>query len=247
MKRSTWLWGFALVALLVASFGMAAPAQAQSSYVASASGCTITITIVDSDAQPYEYTIGAVTSFWPYIPETEAPVPSVSATMPASGIYLAEVTEFFGEFPVIVFRAEVTVNCGGDLPAEPLDPAVGLDDPDLVVDTTVLIVDTDSVIREGQAFARLLRPTYLGNRSIIDIPFIRAADVFVFFKGQTYKGGFYTPLRVCLRGQGQLLFASVQGRPRQFGPAVIAPNTGRSAFQCAWVSEPGTLALVTRR
>ncbi len=164
--------------------------------------------------------------------------------MPASGTYLVEVTEWFGEFPVVVFSQLVTVNCGGDLPAEPLD---GADDGDLVVDTTVLIVDTDGVIREGQAFARLLRPTYLGNRSIIDIPFIRAADVFVFFKGQTYKGGFYTPLRVCLRGQGQLLFASVQGRPRQFGPAVIAPNTGRSAFQCAWVSEPGTLALVVRR
>jgi hypothetical protein len=244
MKRSRWLWVFALVALVTASFGMAAPAQAQSGYAASASGCTITITIVDSDARPDEYTIGAVTDFWPYAPETEDPLPSVSATMPASGTYLVEVTEWFGEFPVVVFRQFVPVNCGGDLPAEPLD---GADDGDLVVDTTVLIVDTDGVIREGQAFARLLRPTYLGNRSIIDIPFIRAADVFVFFKGQTYKGGFYTPLRVCLRGQGRLLFASVQGRPRQFADAVIAPNTGRSAFQCAWVSEPGTLALVERR
>ncbi|MDL1924619.1 hypothetical protein FBQ95_18635, partial [Chloroflexi bacterium CFX3] len=168
MKRSTWLWMVALVALVAASFGAAAPVQAQSSYVASASGCTITISIVDNDARPDEYTIGAVTSFWPYSPETEDPLPSVSATMPASGTYLAEVTEWFGEFPVVVFRQLVTVNCGGDLPAEPLD---GADDGDLVVDTTVLIVDTDGVIREGQAFARLLRPTYLGNRSIIDIPF----------------------------------------------------------------------------
>jgi hypothetical protein len=131
-------------------------------------------------------------------------------------------------------------------PSEPLDPAAGEGDPDLVVDTIVLIRDTDGVIREGQAFARLLRPTYLGNRSIIDIPYIRAADVFVFFKGRTYKGGFHTPLRVCLRGEGQLLFASVQGRPRQFSPAVLAPNAGRRGFQCAWLSEPGTLALVRR-
>ncbi|MFQ3535563.1 MAG: hypothetical protein SNJ58_06765 [Aggregatilineales bacterium] len=172
--------------------------------------------------------------------------------MPASGTYLVQVyEESFATPPassiMVVFGAFVTVECD-DFPAEPLDPAVSGDgDPDLVVDTIVLIEDTDGIIREGQAFARLLRPTYLGNRSIIDIPYIRAADVFVFFKGQTYKGGFYTPLRVCLRGEGQLLFASVQGRPRQFGPAVIAPNTGRRAFQCAWVIEPGTLALVARR
>ncbi len=54
MKHSTWLWGFALVALVAASFGMAVPAQAQSRYVASASGCTITITVVDDDAQLYD-------------------------------------------------------------------------------------------------------------------------------------------------------------------------------------------------
>ncbi len=56
-----------------------------------------------------------------------------------------------------------------------------------------------------------------------------------------------SPLRVCLRGEGQLLFGSVQGRPRRFSAAVLAPNTGRRAFQCAWLSEPGTLALVVRR
>lgn len=234
MKRSAWA-SFALAAILFFSLVSAAPAHA--GYFVTVSGCTITINV--EDASPETYTIGAITGDWPY--DSSGPAPSVSATMPASGTYLVDVDA--GN----AFRDLVTVNCD-ELPAEPLDPATtGDGDPDLVVDTIVLIEDTDGVIREGQAFARLLRPTYLGNRSIIDIPYIRAADVFVFFKGQTYKGGFYTPLRVCLRGEGQLLFGSVQGRPRRFSAAVLAPNTGRRAFQCAWLSEPGTLALVVRR
>ncbi len=238
----------ALVSLVLAAaaFALLVSAMPVKAYEVTSGGCTITISS-SGDEFPYSYKIGPVEDLWPFDPDTELPVPSVSAAMPASGTYLVEVYEEGDPSIIVVFRAFVTVECD-DFPAEPLDPAVSGDgDPDLVVDTVVLIEDTDGVIREGQAFARLLRPTYLGNRSIIDIPYIRAADVFVFFKGQTYKGGFYTPLRVCLRGEGQLLFASVQGRPRQFGPAVIAPNTGRRAFQCAWVIEPGTLALVARR
>ncbi|MCS6871455.1 MAG: hypothetical protein NZ571_08350, partial [Anaerolineae bacterium] len=164
---------------------------------------------------------------------------SVSATMPTTGTYLVEV--FSGT--ILVFSTSVTVCEQG----EPLDPPTSSEEGDLVIDTVVLIKDTDGVIREGQAFARPLRPTYLGNRDIINIPYIRAADVFVFFKGQTYKGSFYTPLRVCLRGNGRLLFGSVQGRPRKFTDAVLAPNTGRPRFQCAWLTEPGTLALVEHR
>jgi hypothetical protein len=236
MKR--FVWAAALAAFLAIALGLVAPAQAQSPYSVTTNGCTITINLSSPSAFPFTYKIGPVEDVWPYTDEF-TPAPSVSATMPASGTYLVEVN---GE---LSFSGSVTVTCD-TFPAEPLDPAAGEGDPDLVVDTIVLIRDTDGVIREGQAFARLLRPTYLGNRSIIDIPYIRAGDIFVFFKGQTYKGGFHTPLRVCLRGEGQLLFASVQGRPRQFGPAVLAPNTGRRGFQCAWVSEPGTLALVRR-
>jgi len=236
MKR--FVWAAALVALLAMSLGLVAPAQAQSPYSVTTDGCTITINLSDPSAFPITYKIGPVEGDWPYDAQDQ-PLPSVSATMPASGTYLVQVD---GE---IRFSTIVTVACD-TFPVDPLDPAAGEGDPDLVVDTIVLIRDTDGVIREGQAFARLLRPTYLGNRSIIDIPYIRAGDVFVFFKGRTYKGGFHTPLRVCLRGEGQLLFASVQGRPRQFGPAVLAPTTGRRGFQCAWLSEPGTLALVRR-
>jgi hypothetical protein len=217
---------------------LVAPAQAQSPYSVTTDGCTITINLNSSFTFPSTYKIGPVEGDWPYV--SGEPLPSVSATMPGSGTYLVLVEGDPG------FEDEATVICD-TFPAEPLDPAAGEGDPDLVVDTIVLIRDTDGVIREGQAFARLLRPTYLGNRSIIDIPYIRAGDVFVFFKGRTYKGGFHTPLRVCLRGEGQLLFASVQGRPRQFGPAVLAPTIGRRGFQCAWLSEPGTLALVRRR
>ncbi|PJF35625.1 MAG: hypothetical protein CUN49_09640 [Candidatus Thermofonsia Clade 1 bacterium] len=232
MSRSVY-FGAALAAVLFLGLLAFAPAKA---YGVSTSGCTITLTVEDNDDPTY-YKIGAIEGSWPY--DGSRPLPSVSATMPSSGTYPVEVYYPF-------FSSNVTVACD-EFPAEPLDPVAGEGDPDLVVDTIVLIEDTDGVIREGQAFARLLRPTYLGNRSIIDIPYIRAADVFVFFKGKTYKGSFYTPLRVCLRGNGQLLFASVQGRPRQFGPALIAPNTGRRNFQCAWLIEPGTLALVAAR
>ncbi len=236
-------WSVVLAVLLVVGVS-AAPAQAQAGYSITLGDCSITVN--QFNERPDVVYVDGIGTPWPTIGTTGLRVPSVTIPVAASGTYLVEVYDYSFSDAEPIFAQLVLVICGAP-PAEPLDPVAGPDDPDLVVDTTVLIVDTDGVIREGQAFARLLRPTYLGNRSIIDIPFIRAADVFVFFKGQTYKGGFYTPLRVCLRGQGQLLFASVQGRPRQFGPAVIAPNTGRSAFQCAWVSEPGTLALVTRR
>jgi hypothetical protein len=238
MKRST-LASLILAALLFVSFAAVTPAKA---YDVTVSGCTITISIDIALERPTGYKIGPVENEWPY-DSFGRPLPSVSETMPASGTYVVQVIED-GD---TVLDTLVTVTCD-TFPAEPLDPAVtGDGDPDLVVDTIVLIKDTDGVIREGQAFARLLRPTYLGNRDIINIPYIRAADVFVFFKGQTYKGNFYTPLRVCLRGNGRLLFGSVQGRPRRFTDAVIAPNTGRRAFQCAWLIEPGTLALVERR
>jgi hypothetical protein len=237
MKR--FVWAIALLALFATALGLVAPVQAQSPYSVTTDGCTITVSLSSRFTFPSFYKIGPVEGSWPYDAQQQ-PLPSVSATMPASGTYLILV-EGDPEF-----EDEATVTCD-TFPAEPLDPAAGEGDPDLVVDTIVLIRDTDGVIREGQAFARLLRPTYLGNRNIIDIPYIRAGDIFVFFKGRTYKGGFHTPLRVCLRGEGQLLFASVQGRPRQFGPAVLAPNTGRRGFQCAWLSEPGTLALVRRR
>lgn len=148
MKRSAWA-SLALAAILFFSLVSAAPAHA--GYFVTVSGCTITINV--EDASPETYTIGAVTGDWPY--DSSGPAPSVSATMPASGTYLVDVDA--GN----AFRDLVTVNCD-ELPAEPLDPATtGDGDPDLVVDTIVLIEDTDGVIREGQAFARLLRPTYL--------------------------------------------------------------------------------------
>ncbi|MDL1923944.1 hypothetical protein FBQ95_15160 [Chloroflexi bacterium CFX3] len=177
-------WSVILAVLFIVSVS-ATPTQAQAGYSITLGDCSITVNQVGE--RPDEVYVNGVGTSWPTIGTTGIRVPSVTIPVASSGAYLVEVYDYSFSDAEPIFTQLVLVTCGAP-PAEPLDPVVGLDDPDLVVDTTVLIVDTDGVIREGQAFARLLRPTYLGNRSIIDIP-----------------------------------------------------------FQCAWVSEPGTLALVERR
>lgn len=172
---------------------------------------------------------------WPIGP-TGAPADSVSYTVPSDATYLVDVYEGNED----TYSTNVTVNCFAP-PGEPLDDVST--DGDLVIGSEVKVYDTDGTIKTAQVFARLLRPTYLGNRSIIDIPFIRAVDVFVFLEGKTFKGAFAEALTVCLRGTGQSLFAAVGGTPRVFGPADVAP-TIRSGFSCVYLGQPGTFALV---
>ncbi|GAB4544265.1 MAG: hypothetical protein OHK0023_00800 [Anaerolineae bacterium] len=172
---------------------------------------------------------------WP-LDVTGAPANSVSYPVPQDGTYLVEVYESSED----TYSTNVTVNCSAP-PGEPLDDVST--DGDLVIGSEVKVYDTDGKIKTAQVFARLLRPTYLGNRSIIDIPFIRAVDVFVFLEGKTFKGAFAEALTVCLRGTGQSLFAPVSGTPRAFGPADVAPSI-RSGFSCVYLGQPGTFALV---
>ncbi len=121
-------------------------------------------------------------------------------------------------------------------------------DPEVVVATKIKILVPEGgqlVVREGDAFARLLPPPNVGNRSVIDIPYIRAADVFVFYRGASFKGDFAEGLSLCLRGSGNILFASVKGAPRQFFPNVTLSNA-RPRFTCTTIFNPGTVALVAR-
>lgn len=121
-------------------------------------------------------------------------------------------------------------------------------DPEVVIATKIKILVPEGgqlVVREGDAFARLLPPPNVGNRSVIDIPYIRAADVFVFYRGASFKGDFAEGLSLCLRGSGSILFASVKGAPRQFFPNVTLSNA-RPRFTCTTIFNPGTVALVAR-
>lgn len=118
-------------------------------------------------------------------------------------------------------------------------------DPDAIVATRVKLLTTP--VREGFAFGRLLTGSGVGNSTVLNIPYIRAVDVFVFDSDGTtpWKGDFAESLLVCLRGSGRLLFASVDGQGRQFF-GIPTVTTVRSGYLCAFLSEPGTLALVAQ-
>jgi hypothetical protein len=92
-------------------------------------------------------------------------------------------------------------------------------------------------------FARLLPAFYVGTRSVIDIPYIRAADIFAYYRGSVVQQFFADPIVICLRGTGNMLFAAASGRPRTFLPIDIAPSRYKG-FTCAYIGQPGTLALV---
>lgn len=94
-----------------------------------------------------------------------------------------------------------------------------------------------------EVFARQLPAFYVGSQSVIDIPYIRGADVFGFYKGNIVQQFFADPLFVCVRGSGRLLFAAASQRPRVFLPVDAAPSRYKG-FLCAYLGQPGTLALV---
>lgn len=128
--------------------------------------------------------------------------------------------------------------------AQYTDPVVEPNNPDVVVTGKVNVI-TPAGPRQADAFGRVLNSRNLGNGEVIDFPYIRAVDVFVFYLGQTFKGDFAEGLSVCLRGSGRLLFAPVTGRPRVFSG--LQSVDLRPGFVCGFIGQPGTVVLVPNK
>jgi hypothetical protein len=120
---------------------------------------------------------------------------------------------------------------------DPVDP----NNPDVIVTGKVNVI-TPVGPRQADAFGRILNSRNLGNGEVINFPYIRAVDVFVFYLGQTFKGDFAEGLSVCLRGSGRLLFAPVKGAPRVFSG--LQSVDLRPGFVCGFIGQPGTVVLV---
>jgi hypothetical protein len=96
-----------------------------------------------------------------------------------------------------------------------------------------------------EVFARQLPPFYVGSQSVIDIPYVRGADVFAYYRSNVVRQFFADALTVCVKGEGRLLFAAASQQPRVFIPIDTAPSRWKG-FLCAYVGQPGTLALVAK-
>jgi len=144
-----------------------------------------------------------------------------------------------GQFNPTIVQAQYTYT------TDPIDPIVGPDDPDIIVGSGVEVIAPSGLPDGARVFTRPLNSRNLGSGEIINFPFIRAVDIFVFYKGQPFKGDFAEGFLVCLRGSGRLLFAPVSGRPRVFGG--LQSVDLRPGFVCGFIGQPGTVVLVPNK
>ncbi len=198
------------------------------------------------------------------VPAGESCVLSVTVTATATGTYVNSFESFSSSFPeedstdtatLRVDREDVddeddADDDSDDQPAAPLPPNVNpLQDRCMLLSGGSFLTEVTPGTVAGDVFCRIINrdgeyltnPGEIGDINLIQRGVLQAIDVFGLSDGGQAIISFNAPVKVCLRGSGELAFMTAATQPRQLqGVAAFSEGT----WTCTTLANAGTLILL---